>query len=78
MATKAKDEKGLLLGSTNAKVTYVSPMLNTADSWFYEEDKGLSLVTELRNPEGDWIGTATTFVTWAQIRRALARKDGPA
>jgi hypothetical protein len=48
----------------------------TATAWWYEEEKGISIVQE------HWeaavhISTDSTTIPWQAIRDALARKDKP-
>lgn len=44
------------------------------DQWWYEEPKGISVVTDCRK-DGAFISTTITFISWRALRSALKRKE---
>lgn len=46
-----------------------------ANTWWYEEAYGISVITENRTQNGTYIGTKTIKISWTELRAALKRKD---
>lgn len=44
-------------------------------AWWYEEVEGINVVHETRDNNDVWISTTQLKIPWAQIRKALDRKD---
>ena len=44
------------------------------DVWYYEEKKGLILVHQIRNKNGDYICTAQIDLPWRKIEASLLRQ----
>jgi len=49
----------------------------TVTAWWYEEEKGISVVQEFRDKNGMLHITESILLPWTSIRGALKRKDKP-
>lgn len=65
----------LSLKPTDIKAKALSGYAKFSESWFYEEPRGLLVVTQHRHNDGSW-STSQHLIPWAKIRKSLARKDG--
>lgn len=56
----------------------LNPRTLSPTEWVYEESHGLTVVSQLHDAAGNYVGTTVTKVPWRLIRGALERKDRPA
>lgn len=53
----------------------IAPHSLDEHAWWYEEDRGILIVTESRAHDGSYISTEQRVIPWHQIRAALRRLD---
>lgn len=56
------------------KHLHLEPHHVDQDFWWYEENKGITVVMQLPTKDGGWAQTVRR-IPWADIRAALKRKD---
>jgi len=54
-----------------------TPHIVNKHQWWYEENGGISVLSDMRLPNGNHLITTQVFIRWTSLRAALARKDKP-
>ena len=43
------------------------------DAWYYEGKRGIEVVRQVRDGNGDYLATSVTMVSWEKIRKSMRR-----
>jgi len=60
--------------ATKNKPHSIEPVHVTETCWFYPERKGMAVVQEHRDADGQYVGTAQVVIPWNLIRASMPLK----
>lgn len=43
------------------------------DAWYYESKRGIEVVRQVRDGDGNYLATSITMVSWRKIRASMRR-----
>ena len=60
---------------TAKELKELAPIIVDQNTWMYAERRGLCVVRQIRNRQGDLVLSDICYLPWPKIRRALAVKE---
>lgn len=53
--------------------TSLDPHHLNQDAWYYESARGIEVVRQVRDGDGNYLATSITMVSWKKIRKSMRR-----